>query len=81
MPNLAPQEQDVHTLLRHFLLKVHAGRPLSYATFREAWQELQFSLIYEVCMPFIIVSANYILVLVMHAVLPRDMAWHIVAVM
>ncbi|CAL8471007.1 g10549 [Coccomyxa elongata] len=50
MPNLAPQEQDVHTLLRRFLLKVHAGSPLSYATFREAWQELHFSLIYEGCL-------------------------------
>lgn len=58
MPNLAPQEQDVHTLLRRFLLKVHAGSPLSYATFREAWQELHFSLIYEVCMAFVIASAD-----------------------
>ncbi len=57
MPSLAPQEQDVHTLLRLFILKVHAGRPLSYATFREAWQELHFSLIYEVRMPCNTVSA------------------------
>ena len=33
----------------HSLIQVGAGRPLRYATFREAWQELHFSLIYEVC--------------------------------
>ena len=45
---LAPQERDVHTLLRAFLRKVDAGQPPRYATFRDAWQELHFSLIYEV---------------------------------
>jgi hypothetical protein len=45
---LAPQERDVHTLLRVFLRRVDAGQPPCYATFREAWQELRFSLIYEV---------------------------------
>lgn len=45
---LAPQEHDVHTLLRAFLRRVDAGQPPRYATFREAWQELHFSLIYEV---------------------------------
>lgn len=48
IPNLAPQEQDVHALLRLFLHKVDAGKPLTYATFREAWQEMHFSMIYEV---------------------------------
>jgi hypothetical protein len=45
---LAPQEQDVQALLRLFLHKLDAGRPLAYATFREAWREMHFSLIYEV---------------------------------
>jgi len=43
-----PQELDVHALLRLFLSKVENGRPATFATFREAWQELRFSFIYEV---------------------------------
>ena len=45
---LAPQERDVHMLLRTFLRKVDAGAPPAYATFRDAWQELSFTLVYEV---------------------------------
>jgi len=46
--NLALPEQDVQALLRKFINKVDLGSPLSYATFREAWQDMHFSLIYEV---------------------------------
>lgn len=43
-----PQELDVQALLRLFLRKVDAGAPAKYATFRECWQEMHFSFIYEV---------------------------------
>ena len=43
-----PQELDVEALLRQFLRKVDAGAPAKYATFRESWQEMHFSFIYEV---------------------------------
>ncbi len=43
-----PQELDIHALLRLFVSKVQNGAPATYATFREAWQELKFSFIYEV---------------------------------
>lgn len=46
--SLALQEQDVQALLRSFIKKVDLGSPLSYATFREAWQDMHFSLVYEV---------------------------------
>ena len=43
-----PQELDVQALLRLFLRKVDAGAPAVYATFRECWQQMQFSFVYEV---------------------------------
>ena len=43
-----PQELDIHALLRLFVGKVDSGAPATYATFRESWQEMRFSLIYEV---------------------------------
>ena len=43
-----PQELDIHALLRQFVGKVDSGAPATYATFRETWQEMKFSLIYEV---------------------------------
>jgi hypothetical protein len=58
---LAPQEQDVHALLRLFLRKVDSGRPLAYPTFREAWQEMHFSLIYEVSSAWSLLPASAML--------------------
>ncbi len=43
-----PQELDIHALLRLFVSKVQDGAPATYATFRETWQEMKFSFIYEV---------------------------------
>ena len=43
-----PQELDIHALLRLFVSKVQNGAPVTYATFRETWQEMKFSFIYEV---------------------------------
>lgn len=38
----------MHALLHLFLSKVRSGAPATYVTFREAWQEINFSLVYEV---------------------------------
>ena len=54
-----PQELDVQALLRLFLRRVDAGAPAGYATFRECWQQMQFSFVYEVRLGIACITAEY----------------------
>ena len=40
--------QDICTLINHYLSKVSGGLPESFATFRQAWQDLSFSFVFTV---------------------------------
>ena len=45
---LDPLFHDVTALLLEFLLRVEQGQPPSLATFKQAWQDMHFSLVFEV---------------------------------
>ena len=43
-----PEEEDLRRLLLTFLLRVRSGAPLSFATFKRAWQDLHCSYLLSV---------------------------------